>query len=154
MSMIGRLLVITTKELNSLQKEPDSVREFLHGKIHANSDKTKRALLRVQEMAKQAMAAGTSKNNEALREQIIAELESAGAGTDLNGSKDLSLEKSWHCLHYLPSREGKQRRSKGLCREWPTRSGICFCRVPRPVQEFWRHDLYRQSEWYRLPEGP
>ena len=49
----------------------------------------------------QAVAAGTSKNDEKLRERIISELESAGALGHHYGDKDLTLEKSWHCLHYL-----------------------------------------------------
>jgi len=101
MSMIGHLRAVTPTELKNLKKEPGSVSEFLHGKLIANSGNLKNALFAVQEMAMQAMAAGTSKNDEKLREQIISELESAGALANHYGDRDLTLEKSWHCLHYL-----------------------------------------------------
>src|SRR5271163_2074263 len=101
MSMIGHLRAITPAQLRSLQENPRTVKELLHGKLIANSGNVKTALLRVQEMAMQAMAAGNSKNNEALREQIIAELESAGVTANPDAEEGLTLEKSWHCLHYL-----------------------------------------------------
>lgn len=101
MSMIGHLRVVTPTQLRSLQKNPSSVKEVLHGKVIANSDNVTTALLRVQEMAMQAMAAGNSKNNEKLREQIISELESAGVTANPDSEEGLTLEKSWHCLHYL-----------------------------------------------------
>jgi hypothetical protein len=98
--MIGHLRAVTPTQLRSLQRNPSSVKELLHGKLIANSGNVKTALLRVQEMAMQAMAAGNSRNNEKLREQIIAELESAGVANP-DGEEGLTLEKSWHCLHYL-----------------------------------------------------
>jgi Domain of unknown function (DUF1877) len=103
MSMIGHLRAVTTTELKKLQEDPDSVKEFLHGRLIANSGKAKDALLRVQQMAMEAMAAGNSKNNEKLREQILRELESTGVQVPTAGPNEdgLSLEKSWHSLHYL-----------------------------------------------------
>jgi hypothetical protein len=101
MSMIGHLRAVTPAELKTLHKDPGSVRQFLHGRLIANSDRAKDALFRVQEMAMRAMADGTSKHNEGLREQILAELESARAIINPANEKDLCLEKSWHCLHYL-----------------------------------------------------
>jgi hypothetical protein len=101
--MIGHLRALTSTQLKDLQKHPASVREFLHGRIIANSGNAKAALLRVSEIARQAMAAGTSKNNERLREQILRELESAGANVPSDGPNEegLALEKSWQSLHYL-----------------------------------------------------
>jgi hypothetical protein len=107
--MIGHLRAVTPTQLSSLQKNPSSVKELLHGKIIANSGNVKTALLRIEElamqrvlkMAKQTKVAGDSKDNEKLREQIITELESAGVTADSGGEEGLTLEKSWHCLHYL-----------------------------------------------------
>jgi hypothetical protein len=101
--MIGHLRAVTTTELEKLQKDPSSVKEFLQGRLIANSGKVQDALLHVQEMAMKAMAAGNSKNNENLREQILRELESAGVKVPSDGPNEdgLSLEKSWHSLHYL-----------------------------------------------------
>lgn len=103
MSMIGHLRAVTTAELRELQKNPNSLKGFLHGQLIANSSKTQAALFRIQEMAMQAIAAGNSKNNEKLREQILKELESAGVRVPTDGPNEdgLSLEKSWHSLHYL-----------------------------------------------------
>ena len=101
--MIGHLRAVTPAELKELQKKPNSVKQFLHGQIIENSSNIKAALFRIQEIAKQAMAAGNSKNDEKLREQILKELESAGVKAPAEGPNEdgLSLEKSWHTLHYL-----------------------------------------------------
>ena len=103
MSMIGHLRAVTPGELKELQRNPSSVKQFLHGQTIANSGNVAAALFRIQEMAKQAMAAGASKNDEKLREQILKELESAGVRVPTDGPSEdgLSLEKSWHTLHYL-----------------------------------------------------
>ena len=109
MSMIGHLRAITPTQLRTLRKNPSSVKELLHGKLTTNAGGVKTALLRIEEMAmqrvlkmaKQTTAAGDSKNNEKLREQIIAELESAGVTADSGSEEGLTLEKSWHCVHYL-----------------------------------------------------
>jgi hypothetical protein len=100
MSMIGHLRAVTPAQLIGLRKNASSVKELLHGELIANSGNVKTALLRVQEMTMQAIAAGKSKNDEKLREQIIAELESA-VPPNPAGEEGLTLEKSWHCLHYL-----------------------------------------------------
>lgn len=109
MSMIGHLRAVNPIQLRALLKNPSSVEELLHGKSTTHTGDVKAALLRIEEMAKQrvlkmakqAGAAGDSEKNEKLREQIIAELESAGVTAAPNGEEGLSLEKSWHCLHYL-----------------------------------------------------
>jgi hypothetical protein len=107
--MIGHLRAVTPTQLRALRENPSSVNELLHGKSTATSGDLKTALLRIEEMAmqrvlkmaKQARAVEDSKNNEKLREQIIAKLESAGVTTDSGSEEGLTLEKSWHCLHYL-----------------------------------------------------
>lgn len=107
--MIGHLRAVTPTQLRTLQKNPSSVKEFLHGKLTTNAGDAKMALLRIEElamkrvlkMAKQTTAPGDSKDNEKLRKRIITELESAGVTADSAGEEGLSLEKSWHCLHYL-----------------------------------------------------
>jgi hypothetical protein len=106
MSMIGHLRAVTTDELRKLKKDPDSIKAFLHGNQNENSGDAKAALLRVQEIAKQAKAAGKTidpQENEKVRDQILKELESAMAKRPSAGVKaeGLGLEKSWHSLHYL-----------------------------------------------------
>jgi hypothetical protein len=80
--MIGHLRTITTDELRKLKKDPDSIKAFLHRNQNTNSGDAKAALLRVQEIARQAKAAGKTtdpKENEKVRDQILKELESAMA---------------------------------------------------------------------------
>src|SRR5579859_1019641 len=106
MSMIGHLRAVTADELRRLKKDPDSIQAFLHRNQNANSDDAKAALLRVQEIAKLAKAAGKTidpKENEKVRDQILKELESAMAKRPSAAAKaeGFSLEKSWHSLHYL-----------------------------------------------------
>ncbi len=106
MSMIGHLRAVTADELRKLKQDPDSLKAFLHGNQNANGDDAKAALLRVQEIAKQAKAAGKTidpKENEKVRDQILKELKSAMAKRPSAGLKaeGLGLEKSWHSLHYL-----------------------------------------------------
>jgi hypothetical protein len=105
-SMIGHLRAVTTDELKNLQQNPGSIKEFLHGKQSGNSGSPKAALLRVQEIAMQAKAAANTadpKDSEKVREQILKELEFAMAKrpTGNSSAESLSLEKSWHSLHYL-----------------------------------------------------
>jgi len=105
-SMIGHLRAVTTAELRNLQQDPDSIEEFLHGRQNANSGSAKAALLRVQEIAMQAKAAGKTtdpKDSEKVREQILMELESAMPmrSPGKPSEESLSLDKSWHSLHYL-----------------------------------------------------
>jgi hypothetical protein len=105
-SMIGHLRAVTTDELKNLQQNPGSIKEFLHGKQNGNSGTAKAALLCVQEIAMQAKAAantGDPKDSEKVREQILKELEFAMAKrpTGNQSAESLSLEKSWHSLHYL-----------------------------------------------------
>jgi len=104
--MIGHLRAVTTDELKNLQQNPGSIKEFLHGKENGDSGIAKAALLRVQEIAMQAKAAENTadpKDSEKVREQILKELEFAMAKRPAGnpGAESLSLEKSWHSLHYL-----------------------------------------------------
>ncbi len=104
--MIGHLRAVTTDELKNLQQNPSSIKEFLHGKQNGDSGIAKAALLRVQEIAMQAKAAANTadpKDSEKVREQILKELEFAMAKrpTGNPSAESLSLEKSWHSLHYL-----------------------------------------------------
>jgi hypothetical protein len=105
-SMIGHLRAVTADELRDLQDKPGSIKEFLHGKQNENSGSAKAALLRVQEIAMQAKVTGKMadpKDSEKVREQILKELESAMAKrpSGIPSEAALSLEKSWHSLHYL-----------------------------------------------------
>jgi hypothetical protein len=118
MSMIGHLRAVTPAELARLQEHPASIREFLKSpKKDLNAVKAKNALLRAQRVAMEAQAAaksgGLSPEEKAqLRDQIIQAIESSGAFPALQGlsERGLTLEKSWHTLHYLltgSSREAK-----------------------------------------------
>ena len=116
MSMIGHLRAVTTDELRKLQQDPDSIKAFLHGSQNANGGDAKAALLRVQEIAKQAKAAGKTidpKENEKVRDQILKELESAMAKRPSAGPKaeGLGLEKSWHSIHYLLTGSARETNS-------------------------------------------
>ena len=116
MGMIGHLRQVTPDELMKIQSNPASVPDFLHGEILANSANTLAALKRVQEIGMQAMAKGPltdPEQREEIRARILKELESAGVkvptdGPDENG---LSLEKSWHTLHYLLSGSAEEADS-------------------------------------------
>jgi hypothetical protein len=106
MSMIGHLRQITLGELQQLQQNPKLVREFLHAKANENASNLVGALERVQKIGIQAAATGTADDpheREKIRSQIMNELESSGVELpgEVPGEEGLSLEKSWHCLHYL-----------------------------------------------------
>ena len=101
MGMIGHLRAITMEELGTLQQNPDSIEEFLQGDVRANAPNLMAALQRVQEIGLRAI--GKPEEKEKARLEILRELTAAGVklpgdGPDENG---LSLEKSWHSLHYL-----------------------------------------------------
>jgi Domain of unknown function (DUF1877) len=106
MSMIGHIRQITPDELRKMQRNPASVRKLLHGKVRAKSANVRAALERVTEFGKQAMLTGAGKDparREEIRLQILRELESAGVKLPGDGPNEdgLSMEKSWHTLHYL-----------------------------------------------------
>jgi uncharacterized protein DUF1877 len=104
--MYGHLRQISPAELDRLQTDPESVEDFLHGKMLANAEKKIAALQRVQQIGLDAKAAGILGNpaeQEKVRAQILQELTEAGVvpGQDGPTEEGLSLEKSWHALHYL-----------------------------------------------------
>src|SRR5438132_11516366 len=106
MGMIGHIRQITPSELHSLQRNPKAVRQFLHGKVLANAGNIRAALRRVTELAQQAKTSGAADDpteRENTRGQILQELQSAGVKLPEEKSEQdgLSLEKSWHSLHYL-----------------------------------------------------
>jgi hypothetical protein len=106
MSMIGHVLQITHEQLQRFQADPKSVRRFLHGKVRANVGDMQAALARVQKLGQQAQASGAINDpaeRARTRMQILQELRSTGVklpGQEPN-TEGLSLEKSWHSLHYL-----------------------------------------------------
>jgi hypothetical protein len=81
------------------------VRDFVHGKILKNAANIEAALRRVQELAMRVVAgsADEPKEREEARTQILQELQAAGGEIPVDGPGEdgLSLEKSWHSLHYL-----------------------------------------------------
>ena len=105
MGMIGHVRQITPSELQRLQRQPETVKRFLHGKVLANAGNIRSALARVSQLARQARSSGATDpaEREKTRTEIIQELQSAGVKLPGEGADDegLSLEKSWHSLHYL-----------------------------------------------------
>ncbi len=105
MGMRGHVRQITPDELERLRRDPRVVRTLIYGKVRKNSDKTKVALERAQQIATDARAAGILSDpaeQERVRNEILQEL--AGAGIlvqDGPNEEGLNLEKSWHVLHYL-----------------------------------------------------
>lgn len=101
MGMIGHLRAITAEQLRTLQQEPDSIEDFLQGESPPDTAKLMAALQRAQEIGLRAM--GNPAEKEKARLEIIRELTAAGAKLPKDGPDEdgLSLEKSWHSLHYL-----------------------------------------------------
>lgn len=101
MGMIGHLRAITAEQLRTLQQEPDSIEDFLQGEATPDTGKLMAALQRAQEIGLRAM--GNPAEKEKARLEIIRELTAAGAKLPKDGPNEdgLSLEKSWHSLHYL-----------------------------------------------------
>lgn len=119
MSMIGHLRAITPSELRTLKQTPGLTKQFLHGALISNTGDVETALLQIEKLAKQKIlnmakkgtSAGSSKENEEIRERIIARLESAGVTLEGSEENGLSLEKSWHCLHYLLTGTARETNS-------------------------------------------
>jgi len=103
MGMIGHVRQVTLEQLRELQQNPDTLEQFLHGKILASAPKIRAALERVQQLGMQARAESDPEKRELLRQQVLQELETAGVQPPSGGPGEdgLSLEKSWHSLHYL-----------------------------------------------------
>lgn len=103
MSMIGHVRQITPDELQELRRNPKLVAKLLHGQAPADTGKVFAALQRAQELGMRARAANDPAERERLRAQMLRELESAGGKVPTDGPDEagLSLEKSWHSLHYL-----------------------------------------------------
>jgi len=103
--MYGHVRQITPEELNQLQRNPESVEQFLFAKIEANTPAIRAALECVQQIAKRAKSNGQMQDPaeiEKTRALILNELTRTGAQVqDGAGDEGLSLEKSWHALHYL-----------------------------------------------------
>jgi hypothetical protein len=101
MGMIGHLRAITMVELGTLQQNPDSIEEFLQGDVRANAPNLMAVLERVQKIGLQA--AGNPAEVQKARLEIVRELAAAGVKLPVDGPDEngLSLEKSWHSLHYL-----------------------------------------------------
>ncbi len=114
MSMIGHIRRITPEQLRELQASPELVREFLQGKVLANVDNVRAALVLVQQLGQQARVSGTANDpaeREKTRLKILQELQSAGVGLPGQAQEEedgLSLEKSWHSLHYLLTGTAKE----------------------------------------------
>jgi hypothetical protein len=103
--MYGHVRQITPEQLNQLQLNPESLEQFLFGKTEANAPAIRAALERVQEIAKIAKAKGRTQDPaeiEKTRALILKELRGTGLRVqDGVREEGLSLEKSWHALHYL-----------------------------------------------------
>jgi hypothetical protein len=107
MGIRGHLRQITSSQLEHLQRNPKSVAELVHGKAQADHGKMLAVLQRTQKIALDARATGILSDpaeKERVRALILKELASVGvnAGAGDGPTEDgLSLEKSWHVLHYL-----------------------------------------------------
>jgi len=105
MGMIGHVRQITPDELHELQRNPESVRKLVHRKMLSNAGNIRAALERVQTIALRSAGSKSASDplaSEQVRAQILKELESTGVKLPGEESDDgLSLEKSWHSLHYL-----------------------------------------------------
>jgi len=103
--MYGRLRQITPDELGQFQRDPATLEQFLFGEAEANAPKIRAALARVQDIAREAKARGQvddPADREKTRALILKELMGTGVRVqDGSTEKGLSLEKSWHALHYL-----------------------------------------------------
>jgi hypothetical protein len=111
--MIGHLRQITPAELKDLQSNPNAVRDTVHGETPWTVRRVQDALQRIEETSKElrARAAGkTPAERQQIRSQLLKEL-AAGAGAAFPYGPDevsLSLEKSWHVLHYLLTGEAEE----------------------------------------------
>jgi hypothetical protein len=106
MSMIGHVRQITPEQLKEMQGNPSLVVERLKSKGLPNLDEMVAALHRIQKIGLAGnglISPDAFIDRERDRAQILAELQSVGVrlpGED-PGEEGLSLEKSWHTLHYL-----------------------------------------------------
>jgi Domain of unknown function (DUF1877) len=108
MGMSGHLRQVTPNALHRLRRNPESVEELVHGKGPADPGEMLAVLQRTQKIALDARAGviNDPAEKERIRAQILKELAGVGvkvgAGVDGGPTEDgLSLEKSWHVLHYL-----------------------------------------------------
>jgi hypothetical protein len=107
LGMRGHLRQLTPEELELLQHNPESVGQFVRGKVQADPGKMLAVLQQTQRIALDARAAGELNDpaeKERVRVRILKELAGAGVnvGVDDGLPEDgLNLEKSWHVLHYL-----------------------------------------------------
>ena len=102
--MYGRVRQVSPEQLSQFQRSPESLDQFLFAQVEASAPKIKAALARVQELATSAGSRGnlTDAETETVRASILRELMNAGVGLPGTSSEEgLSLEKSWHALHYL-----------------------------------------------------
>jgi hypothetical protein len=103
--------------MDQLQGNPDEVLEYIQGSTRKNAASKQVALDRAQAIAAKARAEinlSDPAEQEKIRAQILKEL--AAGGIHLQGGPNqgapnedgLSLEKSWHVLHYLLTGEAEE----------------------------------------------
>lgn len=102
MGMRGYLRQITVSQLHDLQRNPETVNGLVQGK-DGDNPQLMATLARLQKEAATLRTMNLSpEEQEKHRERFLKELNAVGAvlpdGTEESG---LSLEKSWHVLHYL-----------------------------------------------------
>lgn len=116
MGMRGHLRQLAPAELEQLQQNPENLAELIQGKALAGRANVMATLERAHKIKLDAQAAGAL-NDPAERERVRARIlkELAGAGINVGVSVDegpsedgLSLEKSWHVLHYLLTGEADE----------------------------------------------
>ena len=106
MSMIGHVRQITPNQLKELQDNPFKVTELLRSNVRPSTEEMVAALQRVQKIgltSKGSTSPDAGIDREKERAQILKELQSVGVRLpgENPGKEGLSLEKSWHSLHYL-----------------------------------------------------
>ncbi len=112
MGMIGHLRQITPDKLKNLQRNPAAVKDAVHGETTWTAAKVQDALQRIQETSEELRRRAARKSAEEqrqIRSQLLKELAAANAGFPYGPEEDiLSLEKSWHVLHYLLTGEPQE----------------------------------------------
>ena len=103
MSMIGHIRQITPDQLKELQANPSKVTELLRSNVRPSTEDVVAVLQRVQKIGLANQGLTSPDHREKARAQILNELQSVGVRLpgENPGKEGLSLEKSWHSLHYL-----------------------------------------------------
>lgn len=105
MGMYGRLRQITPVELERLRSNPEGIVEIVEGKALENAEAAEAALVRVQKIVTEFQISAKASDpveQKKIKALILKDLEAAGVCIPGESKEEgLSLEKSWHVIHYL-----------------------------------------------------